>query len=402
MLKKISNKRNILALAATLLIVSMMAISCSAQGVAEPEDTIDIFFGDLVAKDIVYDQTAYDETSSADKWASTVTAKDPADLYWAYAATKKDQLYKQGDTTVEKDKEGNKALFTLDGVGYKAVKSDAGLDNKLSGFSRGEWLFELRGYETSADRNADTNVVYKGKYQTGDLTESSKVSIPVTFAYADNGAGERKMGYVSFDITVNYKQAEGASIDGDAIGEYDLAVYAVIGKDENGFDKTDRIPLTYEKTEVGTAAAIEGDQSGQKYFQKTYSFKNTVNETKRMQEIAQDGELHLLLTKPGSADDSVIEEELDLDPKAEGVNGYTGNTAVIMSGLDTHITATINVTLKEGGLIDVQFETPTTAESLNLNQPNSSYVEGDGKITGYVEGVNDGTATGSGATALTN
>ena len=401
MLKKISNKRNILALAATLLIVSMMAISCSAQGVAEPEDTIDIFFGDLVAKDVVYDQTAYDEESSADKWAFAVTAKDPDSLYWAYAATKADQLYKQGDTTVEKDKEGNKALFTLNGVGYKAVKTDTGLDAKLSGFSRGEWLFELRGYETAGDRAADKNVVYKGKYQTGDLTESSKVSIPVTFAYADNGAGDRKMGYVSFDITVNYKQAEGASIDDTAIGEYDLAVYAVIGKDENGEDKTDRIPLTYTKTEVGEAAAIEGDQSGQKYFQKTYNFTNTVNETKRMQEIAQDGELHLLLTKPDTEknDGSVIEEELDLNGEAAGL-GYIGKTAVIMSGLDTHITATINVTLKEGGLIDVQFETPTTAESLGL--PNAAYVSGENEVTGYVKGVNDGTATEAGATALTN
>ena len=401
MLKKISNKRNILALAATLLIVSMMAISCSAQGVAEPEDTIDIFFGDLVAKDVVYDQTAYDEESSADAWSSSVTAKDPNSLYWAYAATKADQLYKQGDTTVEKDEVDNKALFTLGGVYYKAVKAEAGLDAKLSGFSRGEWLFELRGYETSDDRKKDTNVVYKGKYQTEDLTQSSKVSIPVTFAYADNGSGDRKMGYVSFDITVNYKQAEGASIDDTAIGEYDLAVYAVIGKDANGADTADRIPLTYTKTDVGEAVAIEGDQSGQKYFQKTYHFTNTVNTTTRMQEIAQDGELHLLLTKPDPENDGgVIEEELDLDSKTDGVNGYTGNTAVIMSGLDTHIKATINVTLKEGGLIDVQFETPTTVES--LGQPTADFVDGGKKVTGYVEGVNDGTATGAGATVLSD
>ena len=376
MLKKISNKRNILALAAILLIVSMMAISCSAQGVAEPEDTIDIFFGDLVAKaegkNDGYDHTAYDSTGSNSAWASEVINLAKGEVFWAYRAVKADNLYKEGETGA-----GTEGMAT----GFKAVKEDAGLDAVLKDFSRGSWTFELRGYQSSDDRAADKNVIYKGKATTVSLEENSTIDVPVTYAYADMGANtdaDGKMGYVAFDITVNYKQKNGASYGEEAIGEYGLIVEAVIGKNAAGNDIAEAITLNKVTDETSDLKPVTNTEEG--WLSKTYHYIAGNRDISRLQEIAQDGELHVYITGANS------------DKKEEILGAaYTVQKAVIMSGLETKITATLNVTLDEGGKINITLDTTTPDEQPKDGVVDTTLNTNYWAETGYIENVNTAT-----------
>ena len=349
MLKKISNKRNILALAATLLIVSMMAISCSAQGVNEPKDTdtISIHLGQIVAKaaddgTVVYDRTAFDDkTQKTAEWSTTVSAVEPSALYWSYQATKADSLYDSGKTT-----------------GFVALKEGKGLEATLENMSRGSWTFELRGYNTAADRTADQNVVYKGKTTTKNLTQNSQVDVPVTYAYGDSKSTD---GAVDFDITVNYDQAVAGTANFD---EYELEVRVNLGNLEGAV--ADKFTLTRDTGVTNTKAG---------YISKTYHYTSTssVQETNdadgligdimRDQGVYNDGIVEFWLVKRGEGGSIANEGQFS-------TAALSTQKAVVMSGLATKITATANIELGEGGKINIELYTDTTASE--IGQPDEA------------------------------
>ena len=370
MLKKISNKRNILALAATLLIVSMMAISCSAQGVNEPKDTdtISIHLGQIVAKvegdgTVVYDRTAFDDkTQKTAVWSTTVSAVEPSALYWSYQATKADSLYDSGKTT-----------------GFVVLKEGKGLEATLPNMSRGSWTFELRGYNTAADRTADQNVVYKGKTTTKNLTKNSQVDVPVTYAYGDSKSTD---GAVDFDITVNYDQAVAGTANFE---EYELEVRVNLGNLAG--TPADKFSLTRD-------TGVENTKDG--YISKTYHYTSTSSVKEAKQAGDEDGLIGDIMRDQGVYNDGIVEfwlvkrGEGGVIAKEEQLTTAALSTqkAVVMSGLATKITATANIELAEGGKISIKLYTDTTASE--IGQPDEAKMsEADYQATS----TDSGTAT---------
>lgn len=358
-------KRNFSIVFAAVMMVAMIFVSCSAQGVNEPEDTISVHLGQIVAKvegdgSVVYDRTAFDDqTKATDAWVQGVEVVDPDSLVWAYKATKADSLYDSGKTD---------GFVNLNG-------DNKGLEATLENMSRGSWTFELRGYNTLADRAADTNVVYKGKTTTKNLTENSQVDVPVTYAYGDAKSTD---GAVEFDITVNYDQAVAGTANFD---EYDLEVRVNLGTKDGA--AADIFKLTRDE---GVANTKEG------YISKTYHYTSASKignstlegDIMRDQGLVNNGEVHFWLVKYGADGKTVESEEEITKAKLEG------QQAVIMSGLVTKITATANVELAEGGKISIKLY--TTTDATTIGQPDTSKLaEADYQATS----TNSGTALGN-------
>lgn len=174
------------ALIIALVLTALFAfISCEAKN---SEDTlVNVYFGDITARAI--DETAFDVTHSQNITSSTVLNETADNLYWAYSAVKKDNLFKTGET---KDKDGN--------VIFKNISDEKGLNKSIS-FSRGAWEFKLKAYSTEAARTAGTNPIYTGTTTSTIAKASTAVPVSLDYAYSTGGTGN-----ATFKYTVSLTQ----------------------------------------------------------------------------------------------------------------------------------------------------------------------------------------------------
>ena len=167
-----------------LLIVAIIAVSCSQDSVAQ-DDLISIRFTKLEAKAI--DSESYDVSSDATWGGANVQFGDASNYYWTYKATKQGGGFTTGQTTAFENWSEDKDL-----TGSKK-------------FSSGSWKFELKAYVSTEDRKNGTNAVFTGEATTENLTSNTTVSVPMTFTYVTG------QGSVNFTISTTVTRPDGSS-----------------------------------------------------------------------------------------------------------------------------------------------------------------------------------------------
>lgn len=177
---------------AAVMIVATLFVSC-APSKAVADDTVSVFFGELQAKAINSEVYETDADTESGFGASTVVIPEVSALYWSYKAVKADGNLTAGQTT---DMENNVN-------GYMPVKDGAGLDNTISGLSKGDWNFELQAFASAADRTAGTPVLFYGKTAEAQnlVNTSNVVKIDTEWQYPE-GTAEN----VHFEITTDLIQ----------------------------------------------------------------------------------------------------------------------------------------------------------------------------------------------------
>ena len=181
-----SEKKNFLIAALAVLMTVMALVSCAPSELRKTNgDNVDLYFGYLEAKDV--NETAYDVTVKDLTWtAPNVVVGNAADYFWSYTAVKGDNLFKEGETTAQKN-----------------VSSGAGLSGTHN-FSKGKWTFTLYAYKTSEERTARTKYIFKGE-KTGTWTAGGSIDVPVSYAYiAGTGTAE-------FNFTVTISQEDSST-----------------------------------------------------------------------------------------------------------------------------------------------------------------------------------------------
>ncbi len=173
-------------LVTALVLTALFAfVSCEAKN--SEDALVYVYFGDITARAI--DETAFDVTHSQNITSSTVLNETADNLYWAYSAVKKDELFKTGET---KDSTGNTIFVNLtDGKGL----------NKPISFSRGAWEFTLNAYSTAEARTAGKHPIYTGKTTSTISKTSTAVPVSLDYAYSSGGSGN-----ATFKYTVSLTQ----------------------------------------------------------------------------------------------------------------------------------------------------------------------------------------------------
>lgn len=166
-----------------LLVVAMvMVVSCSQDSLAQ-DDLVSVHFSKLEARAI--DNDVYSVTGDATWESASVEIGGVEDYWWTYKATKNDDGFKTGEQTTFAN--------WSDGKGLSGSKQ----------FSVGSWKFELKAYASEADRTDGTKAIFTGEATTGKLTNSTTVSVPMSFTYVE-GTGTAK-----FEISTTIVQPEG-------------------------------------------------------------------------------------------------------------------------------------------------------------------------------------------------
>lgn len=167
-----------------LLVVAMVAVSCSQDSVVQDE-LISIRFTKLQAKAI--DETVYTVEKDATWGGANVQIGNVGDYFWTYKATKIDSTFKTGQT--------DDFVNWSDNMGLSGSKE----------FSSGSWKFELKAYASKPDRDScktEDKAIFKGEVTTEKLTSKTTVSVPMSFTYVSG------QGTVNFTITATITQPE--------------------------------------------------------------------------------------------------------------------------------------------------------------------------------------------------
>lgn len=155
--------------AVILIITLILAVSCRDKAEVKP-DPIQIRFTFVETQGVEakgVNETAYDVEAEAGITNVELVKESIDNLYWTYKASKKDSLGTLGDTNGE-------FLSLIEGSAGKGT-------NREISFDIGSWKFEVKGYASSTDRAAGTNVVFKGETGLLSISKSKTVTIPVTF-----------------------------------------------------------------------------------------------------------------------------------------------------------------------------------------------------------------------------
>ncbi len=144
-------------LIAALSIILFILSSCA---VGREDETVLVSFTEISARTI--DSSRFDTEENRVTTANEVIPATADELYWFYKATKKDNLFKQGDTEGE----------------YVPLSTATGLNIPVS-LSRGDWEFSLKAYSDVTE-----NPVYEGTTGTVSITSACSVAVPLDYTYA--------------------------------------------------------------------------------------------------------------------------------------------------------------------------------------------------------------------------
>ncbi len=145
-----------------ITIVLLILPSCAVE---RADDTVLVSFTEISARTI--DSSRFDTEENRATTGNDVIPATSDELYWFYKATKKDNLFKVGDTDGE----------------YVALSTATGLNIPVS-LSRGDWEFSLKAYS-----DVTKNPVYEGTTGTVNITSACSVAVPLDYTYA-SGSGK--------------------------------------------------------------------------------------------------------------------------------------------------------------------------------------------------------------------
>lgn len=329
------NKTLYIAVAA-VMIVATLFVSC-APSKAVADDTVSVFFGELQAKAVDTNVYNKDADTESDFGASSVDIPAVSDLYWSYKAVKADGNFTAGQTT---DMENNVN-------GYMPVKNEAGLDNTISGLSKGEWNFELQAFASADDRTAGTPVLFYGKTTKAQnlVGDTNTVTIATEWQYPEGKAEN-----VHFEITTDLIQTLTTGI---------TEPYAVSKVTVHYDGQSEAVELKAGNTSDNTP--IDNDSTKHKYTTVwTGDMQNTVpNGTRSFTyKFYVDGQ-----------------EEIS-----------TSVTAPVMTNLTTNITGKATVTLTAGS-VSVNFSGSTVPTDQPVIKSNTVSKVGDTITNGKANGT---------------
>lgn len=128
------------------LIVTMIAVSCSADSVTPEEETVSVTF-----------------FNSGRNISSELEGFQPGEYYWKYAAEKADDSKLTSGATESYTEEGARFIH----------ENASGLVGNLSGFSQGWWNFKLFGYKRiTTETGTEYVLVYQGEAKNQLLTNN--------------------------------------------------------------------------------------------------------------------------------------------------------------------------------------------------------------------------------------
>ena len=128
------------------LIVTMIAVSCSADPVTPEEETVSVTF-----------------FNSGRNISSELEGFQPGEYYWKYAAEKADDSKLTSGATESYTEEGARFIH----------ENASGLVGNLSGFSQGWWNFKLFGYKRiTTETGTEYVLVYQGEAKNQLLTNN--------------------------------------------------------------------------------------------------------------------------------------------------------------------------------------------------------------------------------------
>ena len=187
-------RKNLTLAAVFMLLISLVFVSCAPEKAVNDGDTFEAYFGYLDAKDGI-DSNVYNTTGSTSDFSAVVQVGSVNNYFWAYTAEKKDNLFKQGETTTQVACNGTSA-------GLGGAKT----------FSKGKWKFTLYAYETLADLQEGKKYIFTGSSTTEQQAvshiENTSIPISVSYSYV---AGTNGKAHFSIGTAINASGTNGGS-----------------------------------------------------------------------------------------------------------------------------------------------------------------------------------------------